>query len=488
MATAYESVIGLEVHAQLKSATKLFCGCSTEYGAEPNTQVCPVCLGLPGALPVPNEKAMELAAIAGIALGCDVRSVSRFDRKNYFYPDLSKGYQISQFEHPLNLGGELSFMVGDEPKTVHLTRIHVEEDAAKNLHGAGSGDATVVDFNRGGTPLIEIVSEPELRSAAEAEAYLRKLRDVLMFLGVNDGNLEEGSFRCDANVSVRPVGQKELSTRTEIKNINSFKFVRQAIDHEIARQIAVVEGGGRVVQETRGWNDVTGKTFSQRSKEEAHDYRYFPDPDLPPTVFEQGRIDELRKKTPMLPEQLRVLWTAEWGLTDYDAEVLTGHPAVAAYFSTVSAALAAGGHEAQAEAGKRAANFIQAEVLRDVKTSGLDATFSVSAANVADLLARVQTGTLTGKQAKQVFAEMATSGDGPEAVIDRLGVQAPISDLGALETEVRAIIAANSAQHEQYKAGKTKVMGFFVGQVMRATKGAADPATVNEILQRLLQE
>ncbi|MCA9532534.1 MAG: Asp-tRNA(Asn)/Glu-tRNA(Gln) amidotransferase subunit GatB [Myxococcales bacterium] len=488
MARAYETVIGLEVHAQLKTATKLFCGCPTDYGAAPNTQVCPVCLGLPGALPVPNERAMELAAIAGLALGCDVRSESRFDRKNYFYPDLSKGYQISQFEHPLNLGGHLTFLVGDQEKTVGLTRIHVEEDAAKNLHGAGGGAATVVDFNRGGTPLIEIVSEPDLRSAVEAEAYLRKLRDVLMFLGVNDGNLEEGSFRCDANVSVRPVGQEEFGTRTEIKNINSFKFVRQAIDYEVSRQVGVLESGGRVVQETRGWNDVTGKTFSQRSKEDAHDYRYFPDPDLPPIVFGAERIEALRKAAPKLPEQLRAEWTSEWGLTPYDAEVLTGHPAIAAYFGEVAGALDAGGREPRAEAGKRAANFIQAEVLRDVKTSGLDATFSVPAADVAELLSRVQAGTLTGKQGKQVFSEMASSGEGAEAVIARLGVQAPISDTGALEGDIRAIIAANPAQHEQYKAGKTKVLGFFVGQVMRVTKGAADPATVNALLERLLQE
>lgn len=488
MARSYETVIGLEVHAQLKSESKLFCGCSTAYGAEPNTHVCAVCLGLPGALPVPNERAMELAAIAGLALGCDVRSESRFDRKNYFYPDLAKGYQISQFQHPLNLGGELTFQVGDDQKTVHLTRIHVEEDAAKNLHGAGGGSATVVDFNRAGTPLIEIVSEPELRSSAEAEAYLRKLRDVLMFLGVNDGNLEEGSFRCDANVSIRPVGQQEFGTRTEIKNINSFKFVRQAIDFEVTRQIAVVEAGGRVTQETRGWNDVTGKTFSQRSKEEAHDYRYFPDPDLPPIVFGQERIDALRKATPKLPEQLRAEWTSEWGLTPYDADVLTGHPAIAAYFTAVAGTLDAGKKEPRAEAGKRAANFIQAEVLRDVKTSGLDATFAVTASAAADLLTRVQSGALTGKQGKQVFAEMVTSGEGAEAVIARLGVQAPISDTGALETEIRAIIAANAGQHEQYKAGKTKVMGFFVGQVMKVTKGAADPAVVNALLERLLQE
>jgi aspartyl-tRNA(Asn)/glutamyl-tRNA(Gln) amidotransferase subunit B len=488
MARSYETVIGLEVHAQLKSDSKLFCSCSTAYGAEPNTHVCAVCLGLPGALPVPNERAMELAAIAGLALGCDVRSESRFDRKNYFYPDLAKGYQISQFQHPLNLGGQLTFQVGDEQKTVHLTRIHVEEDAAKNLHGAGGGSATVVDFNRAGTPLIEIVSEPELRSSAEAEAYLRKLRDVLMFLGVNDGNLEEGSFRCDANVSVRPVGQDTLGTRTEIKNINSFKFVRQAIDFEVSRQIAVVEAGGRVTQETRGWNDVTGKTFSQRSKEEAHDYRYFPDPDLPPIVFGQARIEALRQAAPKLPEQLRAEWTSDWGLTPYDADVLTGHPAIAAYFTAVSTALDAGGKEPRAEAGKRAANFIQAEVLRDVKTSGLDASFAVPPGAVVELLQRVQAGALTGKQGKQVFAEMVSSGEGAEAVIARLGVQAPISDTGALEAEIRAIIAANAGQHEQYKAGKTKVMGFFVGQVMRVTKGAADPAVVNALLERLLQE
>lgn len=485
--TAYEPVIGLEVHAQMRSRTKLFCGCPTDYGAPPNEHTCPVCLALPGALPVPNQAAIELAIQAGLALDCEVAPRSVFARKNYFYPDLPKGYQISQFELPLNGRGHLDIEVDGEAKRVGITRIHVEEDAAKNIHGAGPSAVTLVDFNRGGTPLIEIVSEPDLRSADEAEAYLRKLRDVLMFIGVNDGNLEEGSFRCDANVSIRPVGQDELGTRTELKNINSFRFVKKAIEHEIARQEGVLQSGGKVIQETRTWSEAQGKTISMRGKEEAHDYRYFPDPDLPPVVVGEARIEALRETLPELPSAKRVRWQNELGLTEYDAGVLSAHPKVARYFEDVSRLLAERAGTKAPTAGKKAANFVQAEVLRHVVTDGLDASFPVAASAVASLLASVEDGTINGKIAKKVFAEMVETGKSPGTIIDEQGL-AQVTDTTAIEAEVRRVIEANPSQVEQYKGGKQNLIGYFVGQVMKATKGAANPKAVNEILRRLLDE
>ena len=485
--TAYEPVIGLEVHAQMRSRTKLFCGCPTDYGAPPNEHTCPVCLALPGALPVPNQKAIELAVQAGLALECDVASHSVFARKNYFYPDLPKGYQISQFELPLNGEGHLDIELDGETKRIGITRIHVEEDAAKNIHGAGSSAVTLVDFNRGGTPLIEIVSDPDLRSADEAEAYLRKLRDILMFIGVNDGNLEEGSFRCDANVSIRPVGQEEFGTRAELKNINSFRFVKKAIEHEIARQEGVLQNGGVVIQETRTWNEAQGKTISMRGKEEAHDYRYFPDPDLPPVVVDEARIEELRGAMPELPVAKRERWQREMGLTEYDAGVLSGHPEVARYFEDVTAALVAQTGMKSAAAGKKVGNFVQAEVLRHVTTDGLAAAFPVAASSVAELLACVEDGSINGKIAKKVFAEMVETGRPPKLIIDEKGL-AQVTDTGAIEDAVRAVIEANPSQVEQYKSGKENLIGYFVGQVMKATKGAANPKVVNETLRRLLGE
>ncbi len=485
MAT-YEPVIGLEVHAQIRSRTKLFCGCPTDYGAPPNEHTCPVCLGLPGALPVPNENAIELAVRAGLALGCEVAPRSRFARKNYFYPDLAKGYQISQFELPLNEKGHLDIKINGEAKRVGITRIHVEEDAAKNLHGVGSGAGTLVDFNRAGTPLIEIVSEPDLRSADEAEAYLKKLRDILMFIGVNDGNLEEGSFRCDANVSIRPVGQEELGTRTELKNINSFRFVKKAIEHEIARQEGLLQAGGEVVQETRTWNEAQNKTVSMRGKEEAHDYRYFPDPDLPPLAVDPKRIEALRSALPELPEAKRARWQKELGLTDYDAGVLSAHPRIAEYFEAAAEGLSKRASKMKSsEAGKKIGNFIQSEVLRHVSTDGLAATFPVGPTAVAELLAAVEDGTINGKIAKKVFAMMVDTGKSARTIIEEGGF-AQVTDSGAIEDEVRRVLEANPSQVQQYKGGKTGVLGFFVGQVMKATKGAANPKLVNETLKRLL--
>ncbi len=483
--TAYEAVIGLEVHAQMRSRTKLFCGCPADYGAPPNEHTCPVCLGLPGSLPVTNRAAIEFAVQAGLALGCEVAQMSRFARKNYFYPDLAKGYQISQFALPLNEAGRLDIEVDGETRSIGITRIHVEEDAAKNIHGGASTDATLVDFNRAGTPLIEIVSEPDLRSADEAEAYLKKLRDILMFIGVNDGNLEEGSFRCDANVSIRPVGQEELGTRAELKNINSFRFVKKAIDHEIARQEAVLQGGGTVVQETRTWLEEQGKTVSMRSKEEAHDYRYFPDPDLPPIVVDEARIRALRDALPELPEAKRTRWQSELGLTDYDAGVLSAHPAIADYFERAVHALDLSSALGAAQAGKKAANFIQSEVMRHVETDGLSASFPISPEAIGELLTAVEDGTINGKIAKKVFASMVESGRSASTIIEEQGL-AQVTDEGAIEQTVREILEANPGQVDQYRGGKTSVLGFFVGQVMKATQGSANPRIVNEILRRLL--
>ena len=487
MAVRYEAVIGLEVHAQLLTKSKLFCGCSTAFGAPPNTQVCPVCLGLPGSLPVPNREAIHLAMRAGLALGCTIDRHSRFARKNYFYPDLSKGYQISQFDLPLNRGGRLTIEGDGGEREVGLTRIHVEEDAAKNIHGTGGSGETLVDYNRGGVPLIEIVGEPELRSAAEAESYLRRLREILMFAGVNDGNLEEGSFRCDANVSIRPVGETKLGTRTELKNINSFRFVRKAIEYEIERQEIVLSQGGKIVQETRTWSEAQGKTLTMRSKEEAHDYRYFPDPDLPPLVIDDAEYGRARDALPELPAALRARFQAELGITPYDAAVLGSHPAIARYFETAALLCSEESGEPKAAAGKRVANFVQAEVMRYVATEGLAATFPAPAAHVAELCARVARGEISGKMGKEVFEAMRESGKDAKSIIAERGL-AQVSDSGAIETVVRDVLAANAKQVSQYRGGNEKLFGFFVGQVMRATKGSANPGLVNEILKRVLEE
>jgi aspartyl-tRNA(Asn)/glutamyl-tRNA(Gln) amidotransferase subunit B len=487
MAVQYEAVIGLEVHAQLLTQSKLFCGCSTAFGAAPNTQVCPVCLGLPGSLPVPSREAIGLALRAGLALGCTVERHSRFARKNYFYPDLAKGYQISQFELPLNEHGTLRIEGADGERDVHITRIHVEEDAAKNIHGASGTHDTLVDFNRAGVALIEIVGEPDLRSADEAESYLRRLRDVLVFCGVNDGNLEEGSFRCDANVSIRPRGEAKLGTRTELKNINSFRFVRKAIEYEIQRQEILISGGGQVVLETRTWNDAQGKTLSMRSKEEAHDYRYFPDPDLPPLQISEEDFARARASIPELPAAMRARFEAELGLTAYDAGVLTSHPQIAQYFEDACAALMQKTGESAQLSGKRVANFVQSEVLRYATTFGVSATFPVPAERVAGLLALVHAGSISGKMAKDVFEAMRESGSDAQTVVNEKGL-AQVSDAGAIEAAVRDVLAASSKQVAQYKGGNEKLLGFFVGQVMKATKGAANPALVNDLLKKLLGE
>ena len=481
--SAWEAVIGLEVHAQLLTRTKLFCPCATSFGAPPNTNVCPTCLGLPGALPALNAEAVKMAVKAALALGCNIQEKSRFARKNYFYPDLPKGYQISQYDEPYSQGGSVEYTVDDaegkpsELKRARLTRIHMEEDAGKNLHDTGSG-GSVVDLNRAGTPLIEIVGEPDLHTPAEAAGYLRALRDVLIFLGVNDGNLEEGSFRCDANVSIRPAGTSTLGTRVELKNINSFKFVEKAIAGEIARQAHVLETGGKIVQETRGWDEKNGTTFTLRSKESAMDYRYFPEPDLLPLTLEPAFVDQIRAELPETPRVKRERFVSELGLTPYAAQVLTQHPRVAGFFERAAML----SREPSA-----VANFVQSEVLRDVTTRGLEADFPVTPKQVASILKLVADGKISGKQAKELYAKTKERGAeaDPAALIAELGMS-QVTDPGAIEAAVREVMAANAKQVEQYRSGKTGVFGFFVGQVMKATKGGANPQLVNETLKRLL--
>jgi aspartyl-tRNA(Asn)/glutamyl-tRNA(Gln) amidotransferase subunit B len=468
----YEAVIGLEVHAQLLTHSKSFCGCSTAYGAPPNTHVCPVCIGLPGALPVLNAEAVRMAVRTALALSCDIRPRSRFARKNYFYPDLPKGYQISQYDEPLGEHGHLDIELDGSTKRVGITRVHMEEDAGKNLHGA---HVSIVDLNRSGVPLVEIVGEPDLRSAAEAGEYLRTLRDVLVFIGVNDGNLEEGSFRCDANVSIRPAGEARLGTRVELKNINSFRFVEKALTYEIGRQAAVLDAGGRVVQETRGWSEDDGTTFAMRSKEEAQDYRYFPDPDLPPLVIEEVFVEEVRATLPELPRAKRARFVTEMGITPATARVITSHPRVAAFFE--EAATLHGNPT-------KVANFVSSELLRDVQTRGLEASFPVTPAQLASLLKLVDAGTISGKQAKEVYAKMSGTGLGPQQIVADLGVL-QMSDAAAIEEICRRVVAQSPKQAEQLRAGKTALMGFFVGQVMKETRGSANPQMVNEVLRRL---
>ncbi len=474
----YEAVIGLEVHAQLLTKTKAFCACSTAFGAPPNTQVCPTCLGLPGALPVLNGKAVELAVRAAIALNCTVLRESIFARKNYFYPDLPKGYQISQYDRPYSEHGHLDIAVSakgsEAAKRVGITRAHMEEDAGKNMHD--KGDVSIVDLNRSGTALVEIVSEPDLRSADEAAEYLKTLREILVFIGVNDGNLEEGSFRCDANVSIRPVGQEKLGTRAELKNINSFKFVREAINYEIARQEGVLEAGGKVVQETRGWDERAGKTFSMRSKEEAQDYRYFPEPDLPPLVLSEAFVESVRATMPELPQARRERFVRDHGQTPYAAQVLTTHPEVARFYEEAAAL-----HGDFVKIG----NFVQAEVLRDVHTQGLSATFTVTPSQVAELLQLVDKGDISGKQAKEVYAKLVNTKKAAAEIVKELGMQ-QVTDPAAIDEVCKRMIDANPKQAEAYRAGKVAMLGYFVGLAMKETKGSANPQMVNEALKRLL--
>jgi aspartyl-tRNA(Asn)/glutamyl-tRNA(Gln) amidotransferase subunit B len=475
----YEPVIGLEVHVQLLTKSKIFCGCSTRFGDPPNTNVCAVCLGLPGTLPVLNKRAVELAMRAALALNCTVHEHSRFARKNYFYPDLPKGYQISQYELPLATNGWIEIDPASAKRRIGITRLHLEEDAAKNLHEGFSQSATkaYIDYNRCGTPLCEIVSEPDMRAPEEAYAYLTTLRQILLYTGVSDCNMEEGSLRCDANVSVRLRGSQEFGTKVEVKNLNSFKFLQKALEYEIERHIVVLESGGRISQETRLWNQSASRTDSMRSKEKAHDYRYFPEPDLLPVHVSAVWREEIRGNLPELPHAKQQRFVREYGITAYDAEVLTGSQVLANYFETVAKA---GG------SAKGAANWMQTELLRRLNDSGKEIDASpVSPAALAELLNLVEEGKITGAVGKKVFATMFESGRGAAEIVAAEGL-AQISDTSAIEQAAREVIAKNPDNVAKYKGGNEGVFKFFVGQVMRATRGQANPQVVNDILRQLL--
>ena len=479
MMARYEPVIGLEVHVQLATATKIFCGCPTGFGAPPNTNVCPVCLGLPGALPVLSRQAVELAIRAGLALNCQVRPKSRFARKNYFYPDLPKGYQISQYDEPLAEHGCVDIVVDGASRRIGVTRVHMEDDAGKSIHDGfkDSDRYSYVDLNRSGTPLIEIVSEPDMRSSGEAYAFLTEVKQVLQFVEVSTCDMEKGHLRCDANVSVRLQGAKEFGTKAEVKNLNSFRFLRQALDYEIARQVALLENGGRVMQETRQYNADLGETFSMRSKEDAHDYRYFPEPDLAPLSISAQWLDEVRAAMPELPSRKRARFVDEYGLSEYDAEVVTASRATAEYFET--AARASGNPKA-------AANWVMGDLMGLLKAEGKEIADSpIGAGRLGELVKLIGTGELSGKLAKEIFPKMFSTGESAVVIMERDGLK-PISDTGALERIIADVIAGNPKQVEQYRGGKTTVINFLVGQAMKATRGQANVAAVTELFKQRL--
>ena len=476
----YEPVIGLEVHVQLLTATKIFCGCSTAFGAPPNTNVCPVCLGLPGALPVLNRKAVEFAVLAALALNCKVRETSIFARKNYFYPDLPKGYQISQYDKPLAEHGYIEIRAASGLKRIGITRLHLEEDAGKSLHDGfpDSGATSYIDLNRSGVPLIEIVSEPDMRAAHEAFEYLTLLKEIILYTGVSDCNMEEGSLRCDANISVRPRGRQKFGTKTEIKNVNSFRFIREALEYEIERQIEIIEGGGTIEQETRLYNPAEGKTFGMRSKEQAHDYRYFPEPDLLPLLVDARRQEEIRRMLPELPEARRKRMVAQYGITEYDARVLTAGKNLADQFEAAAKA---------AKNPKRVANLVQSELMGRLKVHGLDIEKSpLSMKGVAMSADLLETNTISSKILKDLYDKAFANREDFPVVYEREKPQ-QITDTAAIEKIIDEVLAASPKQLEQYRAGKTTVMGYFVGQVMKASKGQASPTKVNELLKKKLE-
>ncbi len=480
MSAKYETVIGLEVHAELRTKSKLFCSCSTKFGSEPNTQVCPICLGLPGTLPVLNKQAVEYAVEAGLALNCTIQKYSKFDRKNYFYPDLPKAFQNSQFDLPVALNGKVRIHVNGEDKELGITRIHLEEEAGKSVHSGDNilgSDYSSEDYNRGGIPLIEIVSEPDMRSPEEAYAYLVALKSILEYTEVSDCKMEEGSLRCDANVSLRPVGAEKFGTKVELKNLNSFRAVQKALEYEVQRQAQLLDAGETIIQETRHWDENTGKTHSMRSKEEAEDYRYFPEPDLGPLVIEQGWIDQIAARIPELPESKRRRFISEYGLPEYDADLISSSRKMAEFFEATVALF---------PDAKMVSNWLMGEFSRLLNVSGkeLDQA-AVTPELLAKLLQMLAKGTISGTVAKSVFEEVFATGKDPEAIVQEKGL-AQISDTAELERIVQAIIAANPGSVTDFRNGKDKALGFLVGQVMKETKGRANPQLVNELLRKYL--
>lgn len=474
MSMAYEVVIGVEAHAQLRTQSKMFCSCGTTFGLTANSQTCPVCLGLPGALPVINQKAVEMAIRTGLALHCTIGTTNRFARKNYFYPDLPKGYQISQYEAPICEQGWIEIAVGAERKRVRIRRAHLEEDAGKNVHDTGLG-GSFVDLNRAGTPLLEIVTEPDMHSPEEVVAYLKTLREVLVYLDVCDGNMEEGSLRCEPNLSLRPVGQKALGTKVELKNINSFKFVKEALEYEIKRQTKVLTEGGTVRQETRLWNIERGETAVMRSKEEAHDYRYFPDPDLIPLEISADWIEELRGTVPELAGSKQERFISQYGLPAYDAQVVTSSKDLSDYFEQCVGLF---------NQPKVVSNWIMGELLRELNQSGTDVRRSpVTPQRLVDLLTLVEKGTISLKAAREIFPDIYRSGKSPEEVVREKGLT-QVSDETALLSIIDDVLGRNSTQVEQYKSGKEQVLGFLIGQVMKTSGGKANPGKVNELLRK----
>ena len=473
---AYEVVIGLEVHAQLLTQSKMFCGCGTEFGLPANTQTCPVCLGMPGTLPFINQQAVEMAIRTGLALNCAIPSKNRFARKNYFYPDLPKGYQISQYEAPICENGWVEVGGGGAAKRIRIRRAHLEEDAGKNIHDGGTNGSRV-DLNRAGTPLLEIVTEPDMRSADEVVAYLKMLRDILMYVEVCDGNMEQGSLRCEPNLSLRPVGQKAFGTKVELKNINSFKFVKDALEYEIKRQTKVLNEGGKIHQETRLWDVEKGETATMRSKEEAHDYRYFPEPDLVPLSISDDWVEELRKTVPELPAARQKRFVSEYGLPEYDAGVLTTSKGLADYFENCMKLF---------NQPKTVSNWVMGELLRELNNSSTAVAASpVSPERLVGLLKLVDKGAVSLKVAREIFPELYASGKSPEQIVKEKGLT-QVSDEGALDKIIDDVMAKNPQQLAQYRGGKEAVFGFFVGQVMKASGGKANPGKVNELLKRKL--
>lgn len=483
--TDFEIVIGLEVHTQLLTRSKMFCRCDAHYADDPpNSHVCPVCMGMPGVLPVINQQAVAYTIMTGLALHCEIPELSKFDRKNYFYPDLPKGYQISQYDLPFCRNGWLEILVDGQTKRIGVTRAHLEEDTGRLLHRTEGGESySLVDLNRAGIPLLEIVSEPDMRTPEEARLYMQKLRSILVYLGVSSGRMEEGSLRCDANISVRPRGQEKFGTKTEIKNMNSFRAVQRALEYEAARQIQVIREGGRIVQETRGWVEAKGITVSQRTKEEANDYRYFPEPDLPPVILQRDWIAEIQTKMPELPDARRERFQQEYGLSAYDATVLTDERAQADYFEATVRGITTGDLPTKA---KSAANWIAGDLARLLNAAGQDVTAcKITPAGLAGLINALDAGTISGKQAKEILERSFTTGEQPADIIAREGI-AQVSDAGALEAVAQQVIAANPKAVEDYRKGKANAVQFLIGQVMKQTKGSAKPDVIQPILMRLL--